>query len=215
MVKYADLKDKSMITDDERARRDFEHEMRRTIHQNVKKFKTPYIDLDPKMRVLEFPLEDMSAPAVRDNKSSMTTSKSQQQPSAGGTTSQPTGQAPQGSESASGMKDSSHLSISEKNLSVSGMLKTESEMSLRDEGQQADEDLPEDLLKPLKILERLLAQSSHHKQQVWYKNYPIPAAPKPQEEKKDNPASLMLESKDNEEQKKRAEDLAREGLTLF
>ena len=185
MVKYADLKDKSMIKDEDRARRDFDHEMRRSIRQYVKKVKTPYIDLDPKVRVLEFTPEDMAVPTSKDNtKNSITVSKSQQ-PSAGGTAGQGTGQHISGQ--SSDMKDSSHQSLSEKTLSVSGVLKAESEISLRDEAHQTEEDLPEDLLKPLKILERLLAQSNYHKQQVRYKDYPFTAARKPPEEKKDGP----------------------------
>jgi len=164
-----------------------DHETRRTLRQYVKKVKTPYIDLDPKVKVLEFIPEDMMAQAAaRDTKNSMTTSKSQlqQQPSASG--SQATGQQVSG-QSASDLKESSHQSISEKTLSVSGMLKPESEMSLRDEAQQVEEDLPEDLLKPLKILERLLAQSNYHKQQVRYKDYPFNTNRKAPEEKKEGP----------------------------
>ena len=150
----------------------------------------PYIDLDPKVKTLEFTPEDIAAPATgRDTKGSMTTSKSQAQPSAGaGTTSQVTGQQQVSGQSTSELKESSHnQSVSEKTLSVSGMLKAESEISLRDEAQQAEEDLPEDLLKPLKILERLLAQTNYHKQQVRYKDYPFTAVHKSPEEKKDGP----------------------------
>ncbi len=200
-----------------------EHERNRILKQYVRKVKKPYIDLDPKTKVLEFAPEEMMAQATaRDTKGSMTTSKSQlQQPSAGGNTSQMTGQQVSG-QSTSELRESSHQSVSDKTISVSGMLKQESEMSLRDESQQADEDLPDDLLKPLKILERLLAQSNYHKQQVRYKDYPFTAAKKPPEEKKDGPREYracitthrLLLSKDKEEQKQRELELELEGKQI-
>jgi len=174
-----------MIKDDEKAKRDFDHEVHRILRQYAKKVKQPYIDLDPKVKMLEFTPDDMVTQTAKDTKNSMTTSKSQQQPSAGGTASNPTGNQVSG-QSTSEMKDSSHQSVSEKtSLSVSGMLKAESEISLRDESHQGEEELSEDVLKPLKILERLLAQSKYHKQQVRYKDYPFTVQHKNPEEKKE------------------------------
>ena len=91
LVKNADLKDKTLITDEARAKRDFDHEMKRTLRQYVKKVKKPYIDLDPKVRVLEFAPDEATTSTSKDGKNSMTTSRSQQ-PSMSGTTSQHTGQ---------------------------------------------------------------------------------------------------------------------------
>jgi len=184
LVKNADLKDKTLMTDEDKARRDFDRERKRVLKQYIKKVKNPYIDLDPKVRVLEFTPEDIMPTGSRDGRSSMTTSRSQQ-PSASGTTSQITGQQISG-QSISELRESSRQSISG-TLSVSGMLKAESELSLRDESQQGGDELPEDLLKPLKILERLLGQSNYHKQQVLYKDYPFTAVKKPQEGKGNEP----------------------------
>jgi hypothetical protein len=163
-------------------------EINRCLRTYVRKIKSIYIDLDPKVKVLEFARADIAAQAAgKDTKSSMTTSKSQlqQQPSVGGGTTSQAGQLVSG-QSTSELKESSHQSISEKTLSISGVLRAESEVSLRDEGQASQDDLPEDLLKPLKILERLLAQSNYHKQQVKYKNYPFTVATKNIEEKQDS-----------------------------
>ena len=169
--------------------------------RKVRKF---YIDLDPKVKVLEYTMEDAMGPQQMrgDTRTNLTSSRSQmQQPSIGGTA--PTGAQPMGGpttgqttgqggvpqisgQSVSDLKESSHQSVSDKTLpSISGMLKAESDISLRDEATQGQEDLPVDLLRPLKILERLLAQSNYHKQQVRYKDYPFTAARKPPEEKKD------------------------------
>ena len=169
----------------------------------MRKVKKYYIDLDQKVKTLEYTVEDASAPqAIRgDTRTNLTTSRSQlQQPSVGGTAptapqpaaGQPIGQvtgqnlAPQISgQSVSDLKESSHQSVSDKTLpSISGMLKAESDISLREDAQQSQEDLSADLLRPLKILERLLAQSNYHKQQVRYKDYPFTAAKRPPEEKK-------------------------------
>lgn len=180
----------------------------------IKKIKTIYIDYDSKVRALEMNTEDITASTTvqKDMKTSMTTSKSQvpQQPSAGGgTTSQVTGTQQVSGQSISDLKESSHQSVSDKNMSLSAMLKPESDISLRDETQQASEELPQDLLTPLKILERLLAQSNYHKQQVRYKDYPFTAARKPPEEKKEGHAD-MLQSKEKQEQEQRAKEEERE-----
>ena len=110
----------------------------------MKKIKSIYIDYDSKVKVLEMTPEDMTTQSTaKDAKNSMTTSKSQlqQQPSAGGTTSQVTGNQQVSGQSTSELKESSHQSQSDKNMSLSAMLKAESDISLR-RTTQSQEELP-------------------------------------------------------------------------
>lgn len=130
---------------------------------------------------MEFPQEE--PPSVpKEEKQSMASSRSQALQSGGGpgTTSQPTkGQG----QTSSDMRESGRESASG-HPSLTNIMRGDSERSAKDEITFTKDDIPETLLKPLKILERLLAQSNCHKKQVKYKDYPFTVAQKAPEEKK-------------------------------
>jgi hypothetical protein len=79
-----------------------------------------------------------------------------------------------------------------------------------------DEDLPESIMKAIKIIERLLTQNAFHEQHVLYKNYPPVKLAKSsayddEEEGNQKKRPMMKKDKAKEDDEKKEEEEIKEG----
>ena len=92
--------------------------------------------------------------------------------------------------SMNAMKESSRSIISDKTTSKEGGLEG---LTQGEEGSDYMETpLPDSLLRPVKIIERLLTQSLYHDQHVFYKDYPIVEMEMPKDEKETQGGKLQF-----------------------
>ena len=73
------------------------------------------------------------------------------------------------------VKDSTRSGASDKNSTSKDASGTQGQKNQEElaEAELLDIPLPDSLLKPIKIIERLLTQTEYHEQHVLYKNYPV------------------------------------------